>query len=276
MGEWSRDNAKNLSRILTCFQLASGLKIKDDLLNININLNTLFKIKLGNGRSTSFWNDIWIGDTPLIASFPRLYHLDRNPDCLVCDRNPTAQVSLIGMQSAHLTDIVPMSPYFPPGLIFQWAWRREPRSGPETEELITLVSLLSNLYLSDVEDRWECIIDASRCFSVKGMRSFISSMPQSVSASPTRWNKVVPLKININTWRVLNGRMATRANLDRRGVDLDSVRCPICDDAIETEEHLFVDCKIARHTWINTYISNKIECPIKMNERAIFPSTDDF
>ncbi|GKC64896.1 RNA-directed DNA polymerase, eukaryota, reverse transcriptase zinc-binding domain protein, partial [Tanacetum coccineum] len=41
------------------------------------------------------------------------------------------------------------------------------------------------------------------------------------------------------------------ANLDRRGVDLDSVRCPICDDAVQTEKHLFVDCKIARDTWIN-------------------------
>ena len=83
------------------------------------------------------------------------------------------------------------------------------------------------------------------------MRSFISSMSQSVSSSVTHWNKVMPLKININTWRVFNGKMATHANLDRRGVDLDSVRCPICDDAIETEEHLFVDCRIARHTWIN-------------------------
>ncbi|PWA92914.1 reverse transcriptase zinc-binding domain-containing protein [Artemisia annua] len=179
--------------------------------------------------------------------YPRTF---ANPDCLVCDRNPTAQVSL-GLQSAQLTDIVPMSPYFPPGLIFQWVWRKELRYGPETEELISLVSLLSNLYLSNVEDRWECIIDASRCFYVKGMRSFISSMSQSVSSSATRWNKVVPLKININTWHVLNGRMATRANLDRRGVDLDSARCPICDDAIETEEHLFVDCKITRHAWIN-------------------------
>ncbi|GKB07450.1 ankyrin repeat-containing domain, PGG domain protein [Tanacetum coccineum] len=56
----------------------------------------------------------------------------------------------------------------------------------------------------------------------------------------TRWNRVVPLKLNINTWRVVNGRMATRSNLDRK--DLDSVRCPLCDDEIETEEHIFVHC----------------------------------
>ncbi|GKB09645.1 wall-associated receptor kinase 2-like protein [Tanacetum coccineum] len=33
--------------------------------------------------------------------------------------------------------------------------------------------------------------------------------------------------------------MATRSNLDRRGVDLDSVRCPLCDDGIEKEDHIF-------------------------------------
>ncbi|GKB83263.1 pre-mRNA-processing-splicing factor 8A [Tanacetum coccineum] len=41
------------------------------------------------------------------------------------------------------------------------------------------------------------------------------------------------------------------ANQDSKGVDLDFVRCPICDDLIETEKHLFVDCKIAKDTWIN-------------------------
>ncbi|GJX54257.1 putative RNA-directed DNA polymerase, eukaryota, reverse transcriptase zinc-binding domain protein [Tanacetum coccineum] len=37
MGEWSRDNAKNLSRILTCFHLASGLKV-------NFNKSKLFGV----------------------------------------------------------------------------------------------------------------------------------------------------------------------------------------------------------------------------------------
>ncbi|GJT51276.1 hypothetical protein Tco_0977433 [Tanacetum coccineum] len=115
-------------------------KIKDDLLKVNINLDNIFKIKLGNGQSTSFWNDIWIGDTPLVASFPRLYRLDINPDCLVCDRNPTAHVPLSSLattsdvtrHSIQSTGNGSMSPYFPP-----WAnlsngmWRREPRLAPQ-------------------------------------------------------------------------------------------------------------------------------------------------
>ncbi|GJR69347.1 hypothetical protein Tco_0015412 [Tanacetum coccineum] len=35
--------------------------------------------------------------------------------------------------------------------------------------------------------------------------------------------------------------LPTRSNLDYRGVDLDSVLCPSCHDAIETEEHIYED-----------------------------------
>ncbi|GJU07545.1 RNA-directed DNA polymerase, eukaryota [Tanacetum coccineum] len=37
------------------------------------------KIRVGNGRRTSFWNDLWIGDASLRFMFPRLYALDTKP-----------------------------------------------------------------------------------------------------------------------------------------------------------------------------------------------------
>ena len=72
-----------------------------------------------------------------------------------------------------------------------------------------------------------------------------------VPSPTTCWNAAIPLKININTWRVLNGRLATRSNLDRRGIDLDSVRRPLCDDGIKTEEHLFIHFTIAKEIWLD-------------------------
>nr|GEX95226.1 RNA-directed DNA polymerase, eukaryota, reverse transcriptase zinc-binding domain protein [Tanacetum cinerariifolium] len=116
-------------------------------------------------------------------------------------------------------------------------------SGSEDEEYAMAVRDFK------IRDCWEFTSDASRRFSVKGMRSLISSSSQTASLLATRWNKVLPLKININTWRVLNGRMATRVNLDRKGIDLNSLRCPICNDDIEIKEHVFVHCEIARDTW---------------------------
>ncbi|GKD51405.1 hypothetical protein Tco_1280381 [Tanacetum coccineum] len=197
------------------------VRLRDDLLKVNINLPSIFKIKLGIGQTTSFWHDTWAGGSTLHILFPRLHKLDVNPNCFVSERCPVSNVSA---PVSHLIDIGSANPNFPPGLLFNWAWRRELRTSPELEELTNLTSLVSQLHLSDKDDAWECIIDDLRGFTVKGMRSYITSMYAYVSSPITRWNIAIPLKININTWRVLNGRLATRSNLDRRGIDLDSVR----------------------------------------------------
>nr|GEV12490.1 RNA-directed DNA polymerase, eukaryota, reverse transcriptase zinc-binding domain protein [Tanacetum cinerariifolium] len=44
-------------------------------------------------------------------------------------------------------------------------------------------------------------------------------------------------------------RLPTRHNLDLRGIDLDSTLCPVCNEAVETDQHLFLDCDIAQHLW---------------------------
>ena len=56
-------------------------------------------------------------------------------------------------------------------------------------------------------------------------------------------------KVNIFLWRVMNRRIPTRMNLDRRGIDFDTVRCPVCDDDLESEDHIFAKCCIAVDTW---------------------------
>ncbi|PWA81239.1 reverse transcriptase zinc-binding domain-containing protein [Artemisia annua] len=65
----------------------------------------------------------------------------------------------------------------------------------------------------------------------------------------TRWNKNLPIKINVHTWRLYLDRLPTRCNLDSRGIDLHSSRCPVCDGDIETAQHLFIDCPIASGLW---------------------------
>nr|GEY32526.1 RNA-directed DNA polymerase, eukaryota, reverse transcriptase zinc-binding domain protein [Tanacetum cinerariifolium] len=60
-----------------------------------------------------------------------------------------------------------------------WAWRRDVRTSPEIEEFNNLVSLISNLHLTNDEDSWDCIIDHTRKFLVKAMRVHIASIPHS-------------------------------------------------------------------------------------------------
>lgn len=65
--------------------------------------------------------------------------------------------------------------------------------------------------------------------------------------SETRWNSLLPVKINIFIWRALRGRLPVRVALEDRGVDLDSVLCPICNEFQESLD--LVGCKFAKEIW---------------------------
>lgn len=43
-----------------------------------------------------------------------------------------------------------------------------------------------------------------------------------------RWNKDLPIKVIIHSWRLRFDRLPTRFNLDMRGIDLHSTRSPVC------------------------------------------------
>ncbi|GJS31041.1 hypothetical protein Tco_0491661 [Tanacetum coccineum] len=62
--------------------------LKDELFLHDINLPSIFKRKIGNGLSTKFWLDSWIGGPPLCSTFPRLFRLERDTNCVVRDRVP--------------------------------------------------------------------------------------------------------------------------------------------------------------------------------------------
>nr|GEU92786.1 reverse transcriptase domain, reverse transcriptase zinc-binding domain protein [Tanacetum cinerariifolium] len=204
----------------------------------------MFKRKVGNGHGARFWNDIWLGGPTISSSFPMLYRLDANPNYLVSERIPIASSPPLPIVNLVMGLSSP-----PPGLIFHLAWRRDIRTGHELEELNNLINLLAQVHLSEQPDSWECTLNNSRSFTVQGMRSHITSLSNLPVGHPTRWNKGLPIKININTWLVSNGRLPSRSNTNLRGIDLHSVRCPMCDNDIETEENVFASCPIAVDTW---------------------------
>ncbi|GJX77773.1 hypothetical protein Tco_0324584 [Tanacetum coccineum] len=116
------------------------VKLNDDLLPVGIDLRNIFKRKVCNGESTRFWLDNWVGGGPLNVSYPRLFRLKVNKNCLVRDRAPTLiQHPTVSIFAPAATGPIPQ-----PGLHFEWTWSIALRSQREIDELNEIVSLLSN------------------------------------------------------------------------------------------------------------------------------------
>ncbi|PWA61396.1 reverse transcriptase domain, Zinc finger, CCHC-type [Artemisia annua] len=170
-----KTDLKNLSRILTCLHLGSGLKI-------NFNKSKIYGIGVTNLELTSL-------------------------------------ASSIGCQPSHL-------PFTYLGLPIGANMSRFSNWSPLVERFLKRL----------------------KTFTVKGIRSFLVNTYPRLAVETTRWNNLVPIKVNISSWRIANKRIPTRINLDNQGIDLNSLRCPLCDDDLETKEHILVLCCVAKNT----------------------------
>ncbi|XP_071728036.1 uncharacterized protein [Rutidosis leptorrhynchoides] len=57
-------------------------------------------------------------------------------------------------------------------------------------------------------------------------------------------------KVEVFIWRVQTKRLHVKLELDKRGLDLHSVRCPNCDDDLESLEYALVSFKHVKEIWI--------------------------
>ncbi|PWA93650.1 RNA-directed DNA polymerase, eukaryota, Reverse transcriptase zinc-binding domain protein [Artemisia annua] len=104
-----------------------------------------------------------------------------------------------------------------------WSWRIQPR-GRSASEHDTLLSIINGLSLvSEESDGWKC------------------------------WNSWVPRKVNVFNWRALNDRTPHISNLDKRGIDIHSLLCPICETEVEDINHIMFNCPKVKAVWSKCY-----------------------
>lgn len=179
--------------------------------------------KLGNGADTSFWEDIWLGDMSFNHRFPRLYALELDKKISVATK--VAQSGLIT------------------------SFRRAPRSGLESSQLADLVDKVGKIYLVDKNDRWYWDLEGSSDFSVASFKKLIDRIRLAEVSSQTRWIKEVPIKVNVHAWKVKLDALPSRLNISRRGMDVNTILCPICNCVVESSSHIFFACYVARDTF---------------------------
>ncbi|XP_071738764.1 uncharacterized protein [Rutidosis leptorrhynchoides] len=141
------------------------------------------------------------------------------------------------------------------GCNLQWLWSRDP-VGRTRGELDYLTDLLNSfVMLGGSQDTWCWKFSTKGDFTTKKLASLIDekTILDTRTRPETLKNSLVPGKIEIFIWRALRKRLATRVDLDIRGVDLHSVRCPLCDDGLETTDHALFLCIHSFEVWERVY-----------------------
>ncbi|GKD04620.1 zf-CCHC domain-containing protein, partial [Tanacetum coccineum] len=167
---------------------------------------------------TRFWEDLWLGKVPFNELFPRLYALVNNKECSV----------VVKMQGE-----------------IDNSFRRHVRGGVETQQLENIQDLVRSKVLSNVDDRWAWDLNGDGDFCVKDARDLVDEVLLPKENVATRWIKTIPIKVNVFAWKLHLDRLPTRSNLLKRGIQVQSSLCPICNVLQEDTSHLFFSCDVA-------------------------------
>ncbi|PWA72043.1 RNA-directed DNA polymerase, eukaryota, Reverse transcriptase zinc-binding domain protein [Artemisia annua] len=149
-----------------------------------IDLFSFCSRKIGNGLDSSFWFDTWCGNQPLKTMYPRVFLLDTDKRCSIASR--------VGLNDWSLV------------------LRRDPRGGVELVQFNALQNVIRNTILSDQRDIWQWSLDGSSGFSVASIRSLVDSRLLVTCNEATRWNRLLPIKVNVFLWRLKLNKLPSR------------------------------------------------------------------
>nr|GEV26566.1 RNA-directed DNA polymerase, eukaryota [Tanacetum cinerariifolium] len=127
--------------------------------------------------------------------------------------------------------------------------RRNTRGGVEQAQFNTMTELMATVNLVTQADRYVWTLNGFGEYSMASMRKILDDFRAPTTCSPTRWVQCVPIKINVFAWKVKMDVLPTRFNISRRGMDIDYMSCSLCDNGVESSNHMFFSCSLVRHLY---------------------------
>jgi hypothetical protein len=187
--------------------------------------------KLGNGTSVRFWEDVWLGGTPLSHQYPALYNITQHKNVLVSTVFATEPINISFRRGLNDNKWV------------QW---------------LHLCQRLITIDLTTEPDKFIWKLTDSGIFSVKSM--YLDWMnDHTVYLRKYLWKLKIPLKIKIFMWFLSNKVLLTKDNLAKRKWK-GCQKCCFCD-SIETVNHLFIECPFTKILWRMMYLAYNIPPP---------------
>ncbi|PWA39476.1 RNA-directed DNA polymerase, eukaryota, Reverse transcriptase zinc-binding domain protein [Artemisia annua] len=103
--------------------------------------------------------------------------------------------------------------------------------------------------LRDCVDSWSWGMEGKEAYSVASCKQALAVNNSAPRNSNLKWEKWVPLKVNLNAWRADLDRLPTCEALARRRVFIQDTLCQMCRSANEDLKHILVDCIFAFGVW---------------------------
>jgi hypothetical protein len=189
------------------------------LMNVKEEFFSRGTMVIGNGQKTRFWEDIWLGDTPLKDQYPMLYNIVNHANVTVAQALASNALN-IGFRRV-------LTPY-------KW------------DRWVDLVTRVMSVQRTDSEDTFRWKLTNSGSFTVKSMYLDLLN-DHTMYLKKYIWKIKVPLKIRIFMWFLHKGVILTKDNLIKRNWH-GCTKCCFCDQE-ETIQHLFISCPFARILW---------------------------
>ena len=176
------------------------------------------KLCVGKGNLTRLWKDSINGLTPFQEQFPCLFDICVDQDCTL-----------------DILSSITCSSFF-----------RRRLNADLTGQWSNLQDQVRNLNLPNAPDSVYWYLNKSGKYTTKSMYKWLEK-PLSGCNYRWIWKAKIPLKIQIFLWQLSQDAVLTRQVMRHRKWPGNPV-CSFCQQ-IETSQHLFFECSVARVVW---------------------------
>ncbi|XP_071687664.1 uncharacterized protein [Rutidosis leptorrhynchoides] len=138
---------------------------------------------------------------------------------------------------------------------FMWQWRRQLSGRLLGEFSLLTAAVEGDSSLGTGPRLWKCKVSGKNVFCTNIIAKKLDELilQNDGSATETLRNNIIPQKVGIFIWRALRKRIPVRDELVKKGMILDSLNCPMCNEVVETVDHALLSCKFAKDIWLGVY-----------------------
>ena len=109
---------------------------------------------------------------------------------------------------------------------------------------------ISNIQLSNDPDTRVLASMKAEPFSTSGAYRLLQQDTEQQTDIMLLWSTRLPTKVKFFAWLLSHGRLNTREYLYRRSIrKLEEAYYECCPTVMETDEHIFISCPVARQVW---------------------------